>query len=98
VDECPYQPGQESAHANTAGLQNRKVLADHGHIALVEVPERTLRLAPLEPLANEPSHITPLLDRSLSDAWHGVSVLHERRCIADDEDIRRIRNVQARIN
>ena len=67
VDECPYQPREESAHADATGLEDRKILADHGHIAFVEISERMLRLPSLEPLVNEPSHKSPLLDRCLRD-------------------------------
>src|SRR6266436_132748 len=98
VDECPYQPRQESAHVKTTGLQDRKVLADHGHIALVKISERTPRVPSLEPFANQPPHITPLLDRCLGDAGHGASVLHDRRGIADDEYAGYIWNLQARTN
>jgi hypothetical protein len=98
VNERPYQPSQESAHANTTRLKNGKVLADDGHIAFVEISEWTLRLPPSEPLGNQTSNIMALLDRRLGNSGDGSSVLHNGCCIADDEDVRCGRNVQTWTN
>src|SRR5215472_11430203 len=42
VNEGPQQPRQEAARAQPAPLQHGVVLADDGHVAHVEIAERTL--------------------------------------------------------
>src|ERR1700720_219604 len=39
VDERPDEPCGKPAEPNSVGFKNGKVLADHGHVALVKVPE-----------------------------------------------------------
>src|SRR3954468_1167567 len=48
VNERPYQPRQEAACAQPAPLQHRVILADDGHVSLVEIAERTFDLPPLQ--------------------------------------------------
>src|SRR5215468_2240312 len=48
VNERPHQPGEEAAGAQGAPLQYRIILADDGHVALVEIAERTFDLPPLQ--------------------------------------------------
>ena len=69
------------------GFKNRKVLADHGHVALVEVPEGAGgRAASPDLRHDEPAHIPAFLDRDLGDArqW-STARLSKHGAIADHE-------------
>ena len=48
MEDGPDQPSDESAHAKTAALQYREILADNRHIAFVDVAKWPLRLASFE--------------------------------------------------
>lgn len=43
VDQGPDEPCKETAHQDTAALQDRKILADYGKVAFVEVTKRGKR-------------------------------------------------------
>src|SRR6266446_2928000 len=75
VNERPHQPRQEAACAQPAPLQHRVILADDGHVALVEIAEWTLDLPPLQVSRNQPPDVPPFLNGCLRDAGHGMSVL-----------------------
>src|SRR5271167_1474289 len=68
MQEDPDQPGREAAHAKTPALQDREILADDGHVALVEISERTFRLMPVELARDQAPDVASLLDRRLRDA------------------------------
>ncbi len=70
MQEDPDEPCGEPAHANAPALQNREIFADDGHIALIEISERTFRLMPVELARDQASDIASLLDRRLRDAGH----------------------------
>src|SRR5215831_8310425 len=74
VNERPHQPGQETAGAQPAPLQHSVVLADHSHVALVEIAERTFDFSSPQLLRDQPSDVASFLDRRLRDAWHRVFV------------------------
>src|ERR1700677_3935847 len=74
MQEDPDEPGGEAAHAKTSALQDREIFADDGHIALVEISERTFRLMPVELARDQAPDVAPLLDCRLRDAGHGPSV------------------------
>ena len=59
--------------SNPTALQHRKVLADDGHVSLVEISEGTLDRFAFELSGNQPAHVTSLLNRSLSHARQGPS-------------------------
>src|SRR3981189_457818 len=48
MQEDPDEPGDKPAHAEAPALQDREILADDAHVALVAGSERMLRLASLE--------------------------------------------------
>src|SRR5215469_9214510 len=59
VNERPDQPGWEAARAQRASLQDRIILADDGHVALVEIVERTFDLPPLQLARDQPTDVLP---------------------------------------
>src|SRR5579863_7074172 len=71
MQEDPDEPGGEPAHAEPPALQNCEVLADDGHVALIQISERTFRLLSFEPARDEMSDIASLLDRRLRDTGQG---------------------------
>src|SRR5271167_4990 len=68
MQEDPDEPRGEPAHANAPALQYREILADDGHIALVEISERTFRFMPVELARDQAPDIAAFLDRRLRDA------------------------------
>ena len=77
VNPCPREPGQGSAEMDFAALQNCKTFADHCHIALVEIAERTQSGFPRESLLNHPARISSLLHCNLGDTRQRLPVLLE---------------------
>src|SRR5438067_11805958 len=59
MNKRPYQPRQEAACAQPAPLQHRVILTDDGHVALVEIAERTLDFPPLQLFRDQPPDIPP---------------------------------------
>ena len=89
VHRRPSQPREESADVNFSALQNGEALSNNGHIALVEVPKR-LR-GPLQSAytaANQFSGIASLLHSNLGYSRQWLTILIERRCIANDKNFR----------
>ena len=85
MDENPNQPGDEPAHAEPPALQYREVLADHRHVAQIEVAEWMLRFSSLEMSRNHASDIASLLNRGLSHTRHRLAIQLEAGEIAGDE-------------
>src|SRR5271168_271390 len=81
MQEDPDEPGGEPARAKAPALQNREILADDGHIALVEILERTFGFMSIELARDQAPDIASLLDRRLRDARHGSSVKYDRRSV-----------------
>src|SRR5262249_49055007 len=98
VDERPHQPREEAACVQPAPLQHRVILADDGHVALVEIAERTFDRPPLQLFVDQPPDVPPFLNRRLRHAGHGMSVLHHRRRVADNEHSGRVHDFQEWIN
>src|SRR5215510_8926580 len=48
VNERPHQPGEEAARVQLAPFEYRVILADHGHVALIEIAERMYDLLPVQ--------------------------------------------------
>src|SRR5260370_6027585 len=67
VNERPYQPRQETACAQPAPLQHRVILADDGHVSLVEIAERTFEFPSFQLFRDQPPDVAPFLDRTLRD-------------------------------
>src|SRR5580658_5560939 len=65
VQPDPHQPGQKAAAAHMTGLEDREVLADHRHVALVEVPKWSTILACADPVGDDLPDKSPLLNRCL---------------------------------
>jgi hypothetical protein len=57
VNERPHQPREEAACVQPAPLQYRIILADDGHVALVEIAEWTLDLPSLQLFRNQPPDV-----------------------------------------
>src|SRR5262249_58602984 len=87
VDAGPRQPRDEALHAQTAALEDRKVLAHHRHVALVEVAERLEVRLPGEARAEQAAHIAALLHRDLGDTGQWLALLVHRGGVADHEDV-----------
>src|SRR5712691_13461783 len=65
MNERPHQPRQEAACAQPAPLQHRVILADDGHVALVEIAERAFDLPPHQLFRDQPPDVPPFLNRCL---------------------------------
>src|SRR5258707_15432751 len=74
MQKGPNEPGDKPAHAKAPALQYREILADDRHVALIEVSERMFWLSSLELSRDQPSDITPLLDRRLRHTAHRSSI------------------------
>src|SRR5262249_39157683 len=98
VNERPPQPRQEAARAQPAPLQYRVILADNGHVALVEIVERTFDFLPLQLARDQAPDIPPFLNRRLGHARHWMFVLHDRRRVAGDEHAGRVHDLQERVD
>src|SRR5262249_20879467 len=57
VNERPHQIRQEAAGAQPTSLQHRVILADDGHVALVEIAEWALYLASLQLFRDKPPDV-----------------------------------------
>src|SRR5215470_15685756 len=68
VDEGPNQPGPQPARLDFSALQHGEALADHCHIALVEVAKWSRLLAADYAAVNDSSCITSLLHSHLCHA------------------------------
>src|ERR1700730_3910110 len=67
VEWGPCEPSEAAADVDLAALQNGEPLADHCHIALVEVTKRPRGRFTGDNPMNQGSRITPLLNRHLGD-------------------------------
>ena len=83
--EHPYQPCDEPAGSNSTALQHGKVLADDGHVTLVEISEGTPRGFAFEPSGNHLAHVASLLDRNLGNTGQRPPVLTRGSHIAHSE-------------
>ena len=90
VNERPDQPRREAARAQRSSLQDRIILADDGHVALIEIAERTFDLPPLQLFRDQPPDVPPFLNRRLRHAWHWMFILHDRCRVAGDEHSGRV--------
>src|SRR5262249_57345827 len=81
-----------------SSLQYGVILADDSHVAFVEIAERTFDLAPLQLFRDQPPDVPPFLDGCLRHAGYRMSVLNDRRRVADDEHSGRVHDLQERID
>ena len=93
VQRGPYPPGQKAAAAQMPGLQDRKILADHRHIALVAVPERPTILAFPDAVGDDTADESSLLNGCLCHSGDGVTILGHGGCISHHKDIGRLGDV-----
>src|SRR5215472_18230082 len=70
VNERPDEPGQKAACSQRAALQLRVIHADDGHVALIEIAERTPKLLPFQLFRDQPSDVLPFLNRRLRHTGH----------------------------
>src|SRR6476659_1936685 len=63
VNERPHQPGEESARVQSAPFKYRVILADHGHVTLIEIAEWMSDLLPPQLFRDQPPDILPFLNR-----------------------------------
>src|SRR5438309_9383355 len=96
--EHPYQPGHEAAHSNPASLQHCKVLADDGHVSLVEISEGTPRGFAFELSGNRLAHVASLLNRNLGNTRQRPPALTQHSHIAHCENSTRARYQQERVD
>src|SRR5262249_61743927 len=73
VNERPDKPRQEAACPRPAPLQHRIILADHSHVALIEIAERSFYLPPLQLFRDQSSDVLPLLNRRLRPPRPAIS-------------------------
>src|SRR5436309_6517438 len=92
VNESPPQPREETVQTNFPALQNCVPLADDSHGAFVEIAKRLWRLLAGKLAPNQFSSVASLLHCNLSNARQRLSVLIERRRIAEHENFRMIWN------
>ena len=83
----PCEPGEKTAEAQPAGLQDGETSADDRHRAFVEITKRGRRGFATDTPVNQRARIATLLHRHLGHAGQWSPVLIERRRIADDEDL-----------
>src|SRR5262245_33860746 len=66
VHRGPCEPGEKTAEAQSAGLQDGEPFADNRHRTLVEITERKLREFAADAPVDRPANIAALLHRNLS--------------------------------
>ena len=93
VQRSPHQPGHKAATAHMAGLEDGEVLADHGHIAFVAVPERSAILAPSDTVGDDSSDEPALLNGGLRHSGDGVTILGHGGCVARHKHVGRLGEV-----
>src|SRR5437667_4473465 len=81
----PCEPGEKTAEAQPAGLQDGETSADDRHRAFVEITKRGRRGFAADAPVNQRARIAPLLHRHLGHAGQWPPVLIERRRIADGQ-------------
>src|ERR1700749_5001346 len=59
VNKGPGTPGGEPCQSHVARLHDGEILADDGHVALIEVPKRARRLSTPELSRDQSSDIAP---------------------------------------
>src|SRR3954470_1161388 len=69
------------------GLEDGEVLADHRHIALVVVPERSAVLASPDSVGDDMPDEPALLNGCLRYSGNGVTILRHRGGISDHKDV-----------
>src|SRR5262245_63665078 len=74
VNERPHQIRQEATGAQPTPLQHRVILADDGHVALVEIAEWALHLPSLQLFGDQPPDVPAFLNCRLRHAGHRMSV------------------------
>src|SRR5499425_101755 len=94
----PCEPGEKTAEAQPAGLQDRETFADDRHRAFVEIAKRGRCGLAVDAAVNHLARIAALLHRDLSDAGQRPAVLIERGRIPDDEDLRVARHADIRLD
>src|SRR6202041_1856591 len=62
MNKGPGQPGREPRQSYAARFHDGEILADDGHVALVEVPKRARRLSTADLSRDQSSDIAALLD------------------------------------
>src|ERR1700680_1508799 len=85
VNKRPDEPRNNYCEPDSARIQKGKILADHRHVALVEVSERTRRFTAAELSGDPPSDVPALLDCDLRYPRQRSTVLYHGRGLADDE-------------
>src|SRR5262249_19235677 len=88
-DEGPHQIREEAARMQSAPFEYRVILADDGHVALIEIAERMYDLLPLEVFRDQPPDIPPFLNRRLRHAGYRMFILRDRGRVANHEYSRR---------
>src|SRR5258708_39662781 len=85
VKKRPDEPRNNSCELDSTRLHDGKILADHRHVALIEVSERTRRFTAADLSGDEPSDVSALLDCDLRHSRQRSTVLDQGRGITDDE-------------
>ena len=98
MDKRPSKPGYQPANLHLVTLQNRKVLADYGHVAFVEVRKRTRRRFTCDAAVKELSRITSLLHGDLCNPGKWLAILFKRGGISNHEDLRVAKHTEISLN
>src|SRR5712691_10163343 len=77
---------------NFAALHDGEPLADHCHVAFVEITEWRRDGLSQEAFSNQPSRVTSSLHRDLSHTGQGLAVLLNRCGITYDKNLRMSRD------
>src|SRR5215472_4574154 len=94
VYRYPGEPCYGTAGPDLTALQNRKPLANHGHIASIKITKRPRRGSTSDTLMDNSACIASLLDRNLSDAGQRRSILLQQGRVAHHEHFRMLRHGQ----
>jgi len=78
------------------GLEDRKILADHRHIAFVTVSKRSAILASPDTVGDHLSDEPPLLNGGLGYTGHGVTILGHGGRVSRHKHVGRLGDVHER--
>src|SRR5215469_9359505 len=87
MDGGPGEPREESAETNFVAFQNGEVLADDGHVSLIEISERTRGTGAGDARVDQLASIASLLHGDLRNAGQRLPVVIERRSISHDKNL-----------
>src|SRR5215472_13486792 len=98
VNESPGEPRDKPMQPDSAALQNRVAFPNNRHVSFVEISKRFGTVFAGDLPTNQFAYVASLLHRNLSDTRQRLSILVERRGVADHENFRMIWNSKVWLN